>query len=230
MKNKILIVEDDANLLETLKYNLVKESYNVITASDGVKGLDVAIRESPDLIILDLMLPGLNGLEVCRILRKKMSIPIIMLTAKSEEVDKVVGLEVGADDYMTKPFSIRELQARIRAMLRRATMITSETTSEEKIVKIGELEIDTNRHQASLKGKILVLTPKEFDLLSFLMLNKGFVFSREKLLEKVWGYDYVGYTRTVDVHIRWLRQKIENDPAKPKYLVTIRGTGYKLEG
>ena len=230
MKSKILIVEDDVNLLETLRYNLVREGYNVITASDGTKALDIAVKEKPDLIILDLMLPGLSGLEVCRILRKTMTMPILMLTAKSEEIDKVVGLEVGADDYMTKPFSIRELQARVRAMLRRATMSISEISGEGRVLKSGDLEIDTARHQVFLGGKELVLTPKEFDLLVFLTVNKGFVFSREKLLEKVWGYDYAGDTRTVDVHIRWLRQKIESNPKKPKYLVTVRGTGYKLEG
>jgi two-component system OmpR family response regulator len=230
MKYKILVVEDDKNLLETLKYNLTKEGYNVMTAVDGVNALNIANEKNPDLVILDLMLPGMNGLEVCRILRKKMTVPILMLTAKSEEIDKVVGLEIGADDFMTKPFSMRELQARIRAMLRRFIWATSEIAGEVKVIKTGEIEVNTARHQAFLKGEELILTPKEFELLAFLMINKGLVFSREKLLEKVWGYDYAGDTRTVDVHIRWLRQKLENDPAKPKFLVTVRGTGYKLEG
>jgi two-component system OmpR family response regulator len=226
---KILIVEDDRNLLDTLKYNLGKEGYSTVTAADGAEALEVARREKPALIILDIMLPKLSGLEVCRILRKEMTVPILMLTAKDEEVDKIVGLEIGADDYMTKPFSMRELLARIGAMLRRADMAVK-PAGKEAILKIGDLEIDGARHQAFLKGTALELSPKEFDLLAFLAKNKGFVFSREQLLEKVWGYDYAGDTRTVDVHIRWLRQKIESEPAKPKRLVTVRGTGYKLEG
>jgi two-component system OmpR family response regulator len=225
---KILIVEDDQNLLATLKYNLIKESYSVVTAIDGVQALEIARREKPGLIVLDVMLPKLSGFEVCRILRKEMTVPILMLTAKTEEVDKIVGLEIGADDYMTKPFSMRELLARIGAMLRRAEMV--QPVGVEKVLKVNDLEIDSGRHKAFLKGTALELTPKEFELLSFLARNKGFVFSREQLLEKVWGYDYAGDTRTVDVHIRWLRQKIESNPAKPKRLLTVRGTGYKLEG
>jgi two-component system OmpR family response regulator len=224
---KILIVEDDRNLLSTLKYNLQKEGYTTITAVDGAEALDVARREKPDLILLDVMLPKLSGFEVCRILRQEMTVPILMLTAKDEEVDKIVGLEIGADDYMTKPFSMRELLARIRAMLRRADMAVQ--TSVESLT-IGDLEIDEARHQAFLKGKPLELTPKEFELLLFLARNKGLVFNREQLLDKVWGYDYAGETRTVDVHIRWLRQKIETDPAHPRLLLTVRGAGYKLEG
>jgi len=230
MAAKILIVEDDTNLLATLKYNFHREGYDVSTAVDGAEAVETARKEKPGLIILDLMLPKLSGFEVCRILRKEMTVPILMLTAKSEEVDKIVGLEIGADDYMTKPFSMRELLARVRAMLRRAEMAKLEQTSEPTSLKIGDLEIDAARHRAFLRGSILELSPKEFDLLVFLAKNKGFVFSREQLLEKVWGYDYAGDTRTVDVHIRWLRQKIESNPAKPEHLVTVRGTGYKLEG
>lgn len=230
MASKILIVEDDRNLLDTLKYNLRKEGYEAVTASDGAEALDVARRQKPDLIILDIMLPKLSGFEVCRILRKEMTVPILMLTAKSEEVDKVVGLEIGADDYMTKPFSMRELLARLGAMLRRTDMAALQLASERKTVNIDDLEIDFGRHQASCRGSRLDLTPKEYDLLAFLATNKGLVFSRDQLLDKVWGYDYVGDTRTVDVHIRWLRQKIESDPAKPNRLVTVRGAGYKLEG
>jgi len=226
---KILVVEDDHNLLDTLKYNLRKEGYNPVAAVDGAEALDVARREKPDLIILDIMLPKLSGFEVCRILRKEMTIPILMLTAKDEEVDKIVGLEIGADDYMTKPFSMRELLARLRAMLRRAEMAV-QPAGGEKVLRIDDLEIDIARHQAFLGGTSLELSPKEFDLLTFLAKNKGFVFSRDQLLDKVWGYDYAGDTRTVDVHIRWLRQKIESAPAKPERLVTVRGTGYKLEG
>jgi two-component system OmpR family response regulator len=227
---KILIVEDDQNLLATLKYNLRREGYDVVTAVDGAEALEVARREKPRLIVLDIMLPQLSGFEVCRILRKEMTVPILMLTAKTEEVDKVVGLEIGADDYLTKPFSMRELLARVRAMLRRADMTQPQPVSQQPSIKIDDLEIDIARHQAFLRDSPLELSPKEFDLLAFLTNNKGFVFSREKLLEKVWGYDYAGDTRTVDVHIHWLREKIEDDPANPRRLITVRGSGYKLEG
>jgi len=229
MAAKILVVEDDRNLLDTLKYNLSKEGYNAVTAIDGAEALAVARREKPDLIILDIMLPKLSGFEVCRILRKEMTIPILMLTAKDEEIDKIVGLEIGADDYMTKPFSMRELLARLGAVLRRTEMAVR-SVGGEKLLRVGDLEIDIARHQASMEGTALELSPKEFDLLVFLARNKGFVFNRDQLLAKVWGYDFAGDTRTVDVHIRWLRQKIERDPAKPEHLVTIRGGGYKLEG
>ena len=228
--NKILVVEDDLNLLRTLKYNLQREGYKVIAAIDGAEALATARREKPELIILDVMLPKMNGFEVCRVLRKDMTVPILMLTAKTEETDKIVGLEIGADDYMTKPFSMRELLARVRAMLRRARMAEPEAADKKSLLKVDDLEIDLARHRATLRGTTLELTPKEFDLLAFLAGNKGFVFNREQLLERVWGYDYAGDTRTVDVHIRWLRQKIEPNPQKPRYLVTIRGTGYKLEG
>jgi two-component system OmpR family response regulator len=227
--SKILIVEDDPNLLATLKYNLTNDGYEVVTAADGMQALDNARIEKPELILLDLMLPKLSGLEVCRILRKEMTIPILMLTARTDEVDKVVGLEIGADDYMTKPFSMRELLARVHAMLRRAG-ISQQKTTEPAPLKFGDLEIDVSRHRVLYKNSPLELTPKEYDLLSFLARNKGFVFSREQLLEKVWGYNYAGNTRTVDVHIRWLRQKIENDPKNPEYIITVRGAGYKLEG
>jgi len=227
---KILIVEDDPNLLTTLKYNLQKEGYGVSTAIDGIEALETARSEKPGLVILDIMLPGVSGFEVCRILRTEMTVPILMLTAKVEETDKIVGLEIGADDYMTKPFSMRELLARVRALLRRAKITELPQTGDRALLRINDIEIDIARHRASLKGATLGLTPKEFDLLSFLASNKGFVFNREKLLEKVWGYDYAGDTRTVDVHIRWLRQKIESDPQKPRHLITVRGAGYKLEG
>jgi two-component system OmpR family response regulator len=228
--NKVLIVEDDTNLLETLKYNLRKESYDVVTASEGEQAIEVARREKPNLIILDIMLPKMNGFEVCRVLRKEMTVPILMLTAKADETDKIVGLEIGADDYMTKPFSMRELLARVRAMLRRTKMMEPPSRGEPASLIIGNLEVDIARHRASLSGAALELSPKEFDLLAFLTRNKGLVFSREQLLEKVWGYNYAGDSRTVDVHIRWLRQKIEADPSRPERIVTVRGTGYKLEG
>jgi DNA-binding response OmpR family regulator len=229
MPDKVLVVEDDANLLEAVKYNLRKEGYDVITAADGEAALTAARREKPGLLILDIMLPKLNGFEVCRILRKETTVPILMLTAKVDETDKIVGLEIGADDYMTKPFSMRELMARVRAMLRRSKMAETPPLL-PLVMKIQDLEIDTARHTAFLAGKELELSPKEYDLLVFLAGNKGLVFSRDQLLEKVWGYDFAGDTRTVDVHIRWLRQKIEKDAGRPQYLLTVRGTGYKLEG
>ena len=228
--NKILVVEDDPNLLATLKYNLQKDGYDVVTAVDGAEAVGAARRENPDLIILDVMLPILNGFEVCRILRKEMMVPILMLAANSEETDKIVGLEIGADDYMTKPFNMRELLARIRAMLRRTRMTAAALPDDSSAFRINNLAIDPARHTASLRNTVLNLTPKEFDLLSFLARNRGIVFNREQLLEKVWGYDFAGDTRTVDVHIRWLRKKIETDSQKPRYLITIRGMGYKMEG
>jgi DNA-binding response OmpR family regulator len=228
MDDKILVVEDDQTLLDVLKYKLTKDGYSVVTATDGIQALEIARSHRPQLIVLDIMLPGLNGLEVCRILRKDMTVPVLMLTAKGEEVDKIVGLEIGADDYMTKPFSMRELLARVRAMLRRAKMAEPKA-AEEAILSLGSLAIDVPRRRATLGGKALDLTQKEFDLLAFLARNRGLVLSREQLLEKVWGYDYAGGTRTVDVHIRWLREKIEENPAKPKRLITVRGIGYKLE-
>ncbi len=227
---KVLVVEDDPNLLEALKYNLQKESYDVVITIDGEQAIAIARREKPDLVILDVMLPKMNGFEVCSILRKEMTAPILILTARADETDKIVGLEIGADDYMTKPFSMRELLARVRAMLRRSKMTEAPPIVETSSIKIGKLEVDIARHRVSLSGAALELTPKEFDLLAFLARHRGMVFSREQLLEKIWGYDYAGDTRTVDVHIRWLRQKIEADPGHPVHLLTVRGTGYKLEG
>lgn len=231
--SKVLIVEDDPTLLDVLRYNLSKEGYTVVTATDGGEALEVARRERPDLVLLDIMLPVMSGLEVCRILRKEMAVPILMLTAKTEEIDKVVGLELGADDYLTKPFSVRELLARIGALLRRVAMTRQEATSQqetdEQILNIANLHFDFTRHLVSCDDTSIDLGPTEFALLAFLVKNKGRVFSRDQLLDKVWGYDYAGDTRTVDVHIRWLRQKIEADPAKPQHLLTVRGFGYKFE-
>ena len=226
---KVLVVEDDRNLLDVLKYNLRKEGYDVITAVNGVQALENARNEKPDFVILDIMLPEINGFEVCRILRKESGIPILMLTARDDEMDKVIGLDLGADDYMTKPFQIREFLARIRAILRRTDMTRQQVNKEAKILQIKDITVDLGRHIANFQDKVLNLTPKEFDLLVFLMQNKGIAFSREQLLEKVWGYDYLGGTRTIDVHIRWLREKIENDPEHPVLLLTVRGVGYKLE-
>ncbi len=231
--HKILIVEDDETLLSVLRYNLQKEGYTVITASDGTSGLESARHQKPDLVILDWMLPKMDGLNVCRILRKEMTVPILILTAKTEEIDKVLGLEMGADDYLTKPFSMRELLARVHAMCRRIEMLTTRLvdnpTPLDQIIKAGELEIDISRHAISASGRDLELTPKEFDLLVFLVRNRGHVFSREVLLSRVWGYDFAGDTRTVDVHMRWLREKIEKHPETPEHLLTVRGIGYKFE-
>ena len=229
---KVLIVEDDETLLEVLRYNFAKEGYQIATATDGADALQVARSERPDLIVLDIMLPELDGFEVCRILRKETTVPILMLTAKAEEIDKVVGLELGADDYVTKPFSIRELLARVRAMLRRVDMTQQPAAPIEDAIStitIGDLEIDTARHTVVRGTSSIALSPKEFELLVFLARNKGRVFSRDVLLDRVWGYDYAGDTRTVDVHVRWLRQKIEADPSNPRHLLAVRGVGYKLE-
>ena len=223
------MVEDDRNLLETIKYNLTKEGYEVFVAVDGAEALEVARKEKPDLIILDIMLPVIDGFEVCRILRKEMTVPIIMLTARTDETDRIMGLDTGADDYMTKPFSLRELLARIRALLRRVQISEVKLPEAQAILTMDDILIDLNRHQVKVKGKPVELTAKEYDLLVFLVQNESYVFSREQLLEKVWGYDFAGDTRTVDVHIRWLRQKIESDSANPKHLLTVRGTGYKIQ-
>lgn len=233
---RILVVDDEATLVETLGYNLRREGYEVVTASTGTEALDKARNEGPDLIILDVMLPGMDGFEVCRRLRHEMTVPVLMLTAKDEEVDKVVGLELGADDYLTKPFSLRELLARVKAALRRVEMVRKETSAargvvaEERLLRSGDLTVDESRHEISRGQTTLTLKPKEYDLLVFLMRHRGQVVSRETLLERVWGYDYPGDTRTVDVHVRWLREKIEEVPGKPRRLLTVRNVGYKFEG
>lgn len=224
---KILVVDDEPTLVATLKYNLEREGYTVLTAVDGETALNTARATRPDLILLDLVMPGLNGLEVCRILRREIAVPILMLTARDSEVDKVVGLELGADDYVTKPFSIQEVMARVRALLRRA-QTPPETESE--VLSAGDLRVDLRRREASLRGTTLALKPKGLDLLTFFMRNRNRAFTREQLLEHIWGYDFTGGTRTVDVHVRWLRQMIEDEPAKPTRLITVRGVGYRFEG
>ncbi len=230
---KVLIVEDDLTLLEVLKYNVIKNGYTAITATDGVKAIEVAQREHPSLIVLDVMLPGLDGLEVCRILKRDMSLRILMLTARATEIDKVVGLEIGADDYMTKPFSMAELMARIKALLRRAEVVEGEKSEVKQkarpLVQFGDIEIDIERHTVKRAGKPVELTPKEFDLLVFLVEGRGRVLSRDHILNKVWNFDYTGDTRTVDVHINWLRKKLEDNPNNPRYLLTVRGIGYKFQ-
>ncbi|MEM7131127.1 MAG: response regulator transcription factor [Chloroflexota bacterium] len=236
----LLVVEDEPTLLETLEYNLQRQGYTVFTATDGQDALTLARSSAPDLIILDVMLPNLDGFEVCRILRQETNVPILMLTARSEEVDKIVGLEVGADDYLTKPFSMRELLARVKAHLRRVRLIRQEVASDslegnqsagqgERMV-FGDLVIDMSRHEVSYYGKILHLKPMEYELLLYLAHNRGIVLSRNQLLERVWGWDFQGGSRTVDVHVRWLREKIEHDPAKPERIMTVRGVGYRFEG
>jgi two-component system OmpR family response regulator len=231
MDTNILVVEDDGTLRELLKYNLQKEGYGVLVAKDGGEALELYNKNKPQLIILDIMLPVLNGTEVCRIIRGKSKTPIIMLTAKTEEVDKVVGLELGADDYVTKPFSMRELIARIKAVLRRSEMEKSfgATPAEtHEVLKAGDISIDLVKHIVLNMGKEVELNPKEFELLALLLRNRGQVINREQILRKVWGYDFIGNDRTVDVHVRWIRQKLEADPENPRYLITVRGYGYKF--
>ena len=228
---RVLVVDDEATLVDTIRYNLRREGYEVQVAGEGNEAIRLARASSPDLVVLDLMLPGLDGLEVCRQLRRESTVPILMLTAKDDEVDKIVGLEVGADDYMTKPFSMRELLARIRAMLRRSRMAQQVTeTDGVQAVRSGDLEADPLQRRVILREKSLQLKPKEFDLLVYLMQQRGRVMTRDQLLEKVWGYTFGGDTRTVDVHIRWLREKIEEEPGTPRRLETVRGVGYRFVG
>lgn len=231
----ILIVEDEATLRETLAYNLTRQDYAVETVSDGLAALEAARRLHPDLILLDLMLPGLDGIEVCRILRQEMNIPILMLTARDDEIDRVIGLEIGADDYITKPFSMRELMARVKAHLRRERLIRAKAQAlpeppVREILQFDNLVIDLSRREARLENKPLPLKPKEFELLLFLAQHRGQALSREFLLARVWGWEFSGGTRTVDVHIHWLREKIEANPAQPTRIVTVRGAGYRFEG
>jgi DNA-binding response OmpR family regulator len=221
----ILIVEDDETLQETLAYNLDREGYTVATASDGPGGLEMARSQKPDLVVLDVMLPELDGLSVCRILRREMDVPIIMLTARSSEVDKIIGLDSGADDYITKPFALGEFLARVRAALRRKPKPATPDRLEA-----DDLAVDLVGRKAYKGNAELNLSHKEFDLLAELMRNEGLVLSRDLLLTKVWGYDYIGESRTVDVHIRWLREKIEDNPSKPKRITTVRSVGYRFEG
>ncbi len=228
----ILVIEDEENLVEALRYNLEREGYRVYASSDGAAGLETARSQRPDLIILDVMLPSLDGLEVCRILRRESEVPILILTAKGEEIDRVVGLELGADDYVTKPFSMREVIARVRGMLRRSqTGATGNPPGgSRRFIAVGDLEMDLEGHAAKLRGERLALKPREFDLLALLASHKGRAFTRDQILEQVWGHDYYGETRTVDVHIRWLREKIQSYPNPAQSIITIRGVGYRFEG
>lgn len=234
MTEKVLVVDDEQALRDTLEYNLKKQGYEVETAIDGISAVTKAKEIHPDVIILDIMLPGMDGFEVCREIRKDMTTPILMLTARDDEVDRVVGLEVGADDYLTKPFSMRELIARVKALLRREKLIREEISNtkatSENIIVLGNLTIDQKRREVKLSKKVLEIGRKEYDLLLYLGEHKGQMLRREKILEDVWGWDYFGESRTVDVHIRWLREKIEPDPKNPTRIVTIRGAGYRFEG
>lgn len=231
-----MVVEDEIPLQETLLYNLEKQGYEIERASDGKTAIEKARSFHPDLIILDVMLPVMDGFEVCRVLRQEMNTPIIMLTARTDEIDRVVGLEVGADDYLSKPFSMRELIARVKALLRRVRLMTetmnqvhNEDKKKNEIIS-ENLRIDQNRHEVFLDDHILDLAPKEYDLLLYFINHKRYILTREQILEKVWGWEYSGDSRTVDVHVSWLREKIEKDPETPLRIITVRGSGYRFEG
>ena len=238
MPEKILVVEDEPSLQETLAYNLKKQGYEVGTSGDGRMAVEQARSFQPDLVILDVMLPGLDGFEVCKILRKETNIPILMLTARDDEIDRVVGLEIGADDYLTKPFSMRELMARVKAQLRRSQIVHEEMGKLQQ--KIGEpphevlnfknLSIDLTRREVTLDGNVLALKPKEYELLLFFAEHRGQMLTREFILERVWGWEFIGDSRTVDVHVRWLRKLLEKDAALPSRIITVRGGGYRFEG
>ena len=233
MAELILVVDDELTLQETIAFQLTRQGYEVVTSADGEDALDKARVQRPDLIILDIMLPKLDGFEVCRILRQEMNTPILMLTARDDEIDRVVGLEVGADDYLTKPFSMRELLARVNALLRRVRLIKEDAIvvkeQDSEVLRIGGLVIDLNRHEIRRNNEVINLKPKEYELLICLAKHPGRVYSREMLLEQIWGWEYIGNSRTVDVHIRWLREKIEDDPANPRHLITVRSAGYRFE-
>ena len=240
MERTILVVEDDAALRDTIAYNLRGEGYAVLTAADGISALEIAHQNPVSLVMLDLMLPRLDGLDVCRQLRTRSetaNTPILMLTARGEETDKVIGLELGADDYVTKPFSWKELRARVRALLRRGEHtptspgVTVENAPEDhRVLTSGDLHIDVDRREVKRGEREIELPTRLFDLLVYLVRNKGLVLTRDRLLQHVWGYDYAGDTRTVDVHMRWLREKLEDDPASPQLLLTVRGVGYRYKG
>lgn len=234
MREKVLVVEDDPAIREALSYNLGREGYEVLVVGDGAEALKVARIAKPNLIVLDLMLPEVDGFDVTRILRRESTVPILMLTARDDEIDRVLGLELGADDYLTKPFSMRELLARVKAMLRRVRIGKEEAeprkSQTEKILSSSNLQIDLSRHEVRTDGVVIAIKPKEFDLLLFFVQNQGQVFTRDQLLEKVWGWEFSGGSRTVDVHVRWLRSKIEKDPEQPARIITVRGVGYRFEG
>ncbi len=233
-KKTILIVDDEKPIVEILVYNLQKEGYATLEANDGVSAVDIALSKKPDLILLDRMLPKMDGLDVCRKIRHVLNVPILMLTAKDEEIDKILGLELGADDYITKPFSVRELMARIKANLRKTELnsLSSKEKNEEKTetskIVVGELELDLDKFEVKVRNEIIDLTLREFEVLKYLATQPGQVVTREVLLEKVWGYEYYGDIRTVDVTVRRIREKIEKDTSSPKILITKRGIGYYI--
>jgi len=228
MVNKILVVDDEKPIVDILRLNLEKNGYKVVMAYDGESAVDMTFSEEPDLILLDVMLPKMDGFTVCKKVREKSAVPIIMLTAREEEVDKVLGLELGADDYMTKPFSLRELMARVKANLRR-TQITNKSDGGGEVLTFGELAIDIEKYEVKKRGESISLTFREFELLKFLATRSGKLFTREQLLNKVWDYEFYGDVRTVDVTIRRLREKIEDNPSLPNYIITKRGVGYFFE-
>ena len=234
MSERILVVEDEPTLQETLSYNLTRQGYTVEAVGDGQAAIDAARQQTPDLIVLDLMLPILDGFEVCRILRQEMNVPILMLTARDDEIDRVIGLEMGADDYLTKPFSMREFLARVKAHLRRVRLIRAEADAQAPImrekIQFGNLTLDLTRREVRIDERPTAMKPKEFDLLLFLAQHRGQVLSRDLILERVWGWEFSGGSRTVDVHVRWLREKIEEQPAEPARIITVRGAGYRFEG
>jgi len=231
LAKRILVVDDEASIVELLKFNLQREGYEVLDAPDGETAIQLVKSDRPDLVILDVMLPGIDGIDTCQAIRRESNVPIIMLTAKSEEFDTVLGLSVGTDDYMAKPFSTRELMARVKAILRRqaASSATRDDGGGDNLLRIGEVEIDALSFQVRAHGKLIEITPKEFELLRLLMSNAGRVLTREVILERVWGYDFPGNTRTVDVHIRKLRQKVERDDSQPDYIQTVHGIGYRFK-
>ncbi len=234
MSKRVLVVEDDAAIQDALEYNLAREGYAVESVGDGVAALAAIRKKEPDLVVLDLMLPEMDGFDVTRTLRQESNVPILMLTARDDEIDRVLGLELGADDYLTKPFSMRELLARVKAMLRRVRMGAEDNQAKgrsgSELLTSGNLEIDQIRHEVRMDGEVLELKPKEYDLLAFLVQHPGQVLSRDQLLEEVWGWEFTGGSRTVDVHVRWLRSKIEPDADDPVRIVTVRGVGYRFEG
>ena len=235
-KKKVLVVDDEQAIVDVLVHNLQKEGYDTLEANDGITAVDIALEQKPDLILLDVMIPGLGGLDVCQRVKNHLNIPILMLTARDGEVDKIVGLELGADDYITKPFSVRELMARVKANLRKYELSSENSNSQKKIdsyndgnvVKVNDLELNLDKYEARVRGKVIDLTLREFELLKFLAAQPGQVVTRETLLEKVWGYEYYGDIRTVDVTVRRIREKIEKDTSSPKILITKRGIGYYL--
>ena len=226
MSMRILVVDDEPNIVNVLRSNLEREGYKVLAAYDGEEALRVTLSRKPDLILLDCMLPGLDGFDVCKRIRQESTVPIIMLTAKSEEIDKVLGLELGADDYITKPFSVREVLARVKAQLRRVSIQEERMGQPQAIIRIGGIVIDQNAYQVTLDGQAIDLTLREYELVRFLASHAGQVFTREELLETVWDYEYYGDVRTVDVTVRRAREKIEPDPERFRYILTKRGVGY----